>query len=219
MAIGDNMINAILFDLDGVLVDACDWHYEALNKALVSSGHDPISREDHLEKYNGLPTHVKLEMLGIKKEEAEKINKLKQDLTLETIKENAKEMKEKIDLHSALKSAGIKIGCVTNSIRQTAEEMLSRTGQLEFMDILVTNEDVQKNKPSPDCYNLAIKKLGVDPLTVLCVEDSEKGILAVMNSMAKHLLAVEKTSDVDIHTFKDVLKDLDLDKYRKIYEF
>ena len=86
------------------------------------------------------------------------------------------------------------------------------------MDILVTNEDVQKNKPSPDCYNLAINKLGVDPLTVLCVEDSEKGILAVINSIAKHLLAVEKSSDVDIHTFREVLENLDNAKFRQIYQ-
>jgi HAD superfamily hydrolase (TIGR01509 family) len=207
-----NKIKAILFDLDGVLVDACDWHYEALNKALKKAGYAPIKREDHLEKFNGLPTHVKLEMLGITGDKANTINRLKQDFTLETIRENAKEMKEKIELHSWLEEQGIKIGCVTNSIRETAEEMLARTGQLEFMDILVTNEDVEKNKPHPDCYNLAIKKLGVDPKTVLCVEDSEKGILAVMHSLAKHLLVVEKTQDVDINTFEDFLKGINYER-------
>ena len=68
------MIEAILFDLDGVLVDACDWHYESLNSALISSGYNPISREDHIEKFNGLPTKVKLSMLGIPDSESKKIN-------------------------------------------------------------------------------------------------------------------------------------------------
>jgi beta-phosphoglucomutase len=215
---GQAACSTILFDLDGVLVDACDWHYEALNKAMIMSNHNPISRQDHLTKYNGLPTHVKLDMLGINKQEAEKINKLKQDLTLETIRQNANKMEEKIHLHSTLRSVGIKIGCVTNSIKQTAEEMLSRTGQLEFMDVLVTNEDVTKNKPHPDCYNLAIKKLGVNPLEVLCVEDSEKGILSAMSSVAGHLHVVKNTTEVNINNFRDILKNLDLTKYKLIYE-
>ena len=60
-----NKIECILFDLDGVLVDACDWHYEALNSSLISFGFSPITREEHLHKYNGLPTKIKLEMLNI----------------------------------------------------------------------------------------------------------------------------------------------------------
>lgn len=197
------MIKAVLFDLDGVLVDACDWHYEALNRALQASGHAPISRDTHLTTFNGLPTHVKLEMLGITGEESKKINRLKQDLTLETIRSNAKIMEEKVKLHKFLKEQGIKIGCVTNSIRETAEEMLRVTGQLEYMDIVITNEDVLKNKPHPDCYNLAIERLKVDPLQVVCVEDSEKGIQAAKASLAKHVLIVKDTTEVDLNRVTD----------------
>lgn len=54
------MIKAVLFDMDGVLIDAKDWHYEALNKALGLFGLG-ISRYDHLHTFDGLPTNVKLE--------------------------------------------------------------------------------------------------------------------------------------------------------------
>jgi len=195
-----SMIEAVLFDLDGVLVDACDWHYEALNKALQALGHACISRDAHLASFNGLPTHVKLEMLGIIGEEAKKINRLKQDFTLETIRSNAKIMEEKVKLHEFLKQQNIKIACVTNSIRETAEEMLRATGQLQYMDIVITNEDVSKNKPHPECYNRAIQLLDTNPLNVLCVEDSEKGIQAAVASVAKHLLVVKNTSEVNIDT-------------------
>ncbi len=57
-------ITAVLFDLDGVLVDATEWHYEALNRALGLFGYS-ISRHDHLSTYNGLPTRKKLEMLSV----------------------------------------------------------------------------------------------------------------------------------------------------------
>jgi beta-phosphoglucomutase-like phosphatase (HAD superfamily) len=55
-------IKAIIFDLDGVLVDATEWHYEALNRALGLFGYT-IARYEHLTTYNGLPTRKKLEML------------------------------------------------------------------------------------------------------------------------------------------------------------
>jgi beta-phosphoglucomutase-like phosphatase (HAD superfamily) len=152
-------LEAVLFDLDGVLVDACDWHYEALNEALEICGYDVITKEDHLKKFNGLPTRVKLNMFGVNEKDTLTINKLKQKNTLKIIKNNSKIMFEKIELHQYLKSCGYKIGCVTNSIKETAIEMLKSTGQLNYIDILVTNEDVLNNKPSPECYNFAINKL------------------------------------------------------------
>lgn len=199
------MINCVLFDLDGVLVDACEWHYDALNEALTSLGYSKISRDDHITTFNGLPTKVKLEMLGIDSKNATAINNLKQKITLDIIKNNAKPMDEKIQLHTFLKSKNIKIGCVTNSIRETAEEMLRSTGQIDYMDVIVTNEDVVKNKPYPDCYNYAIKKLGVEPQNVLCVEDSDKGIQSVLSSLAGHLCVVKDTTEVNIDTISSEL--------------
>ncbi|WP_185022353.1 HAD hydrolase-like protein, partial [Pseudomonas fluorescens] len=58
------MIKAVIFDMDGVLIEAKDWHYDALNKALNLFGYN-ISRHDHLTSYDGLPTAHKLEMLSV----------------------------------------------------------------------------------------------------------------------------------------------------------
>lgn len=62
----ERKIKAVLFDMDGVLIDAKEWHYEALNKALKLFGME-ISRYDHLNTFDGLPTKVKLMMLAKKK--------------------------------------------------------------------------------------------------------------------------------------------------------
>lgn len=190
-------VDAVLFDLDGVLVDACDWHYHALNHALVDAGYLAISRNDHLSKYNGLPTKVKLKMLGIPEGLAEKINSAKQEHTLSTIRKTAKVMPEKLELHEHLKSKGIKIACVTNSIKETATEMLRHTGQLEYIDLLVSNEMVKDNKPSPECYNIAVEKLGIDPKFCVCVEDSPKGIEAAKSSVVSNLWVVPDPSYVN----------------------
>ena len=195
------MIEAVLFDLDGVLVDACEWHYESLNTALIECGHSPISREDHTRKYNGLPTDVKLGLLGITGDDASVVWKLKQEHTLNTIHTNAVDMPEKRELHEYLKYNGIKTACVTNSIRETAEAMLKGTGQLQYMNVVVTNEDVSKNKPYPDCYNKAIQLLGVNPTMCVCVEDSDKGIEAAIGSEAGCLWVVKNTSEVTKENF------------------
>lgn len=190
-------IDAVLFDLDGVLVDACEWHYESLNEALKDSGYDVIDRESHISTYNGLPTKVKLKMLGLSNVMIEYVNLQKQKYTLEVIKNTAKVMQEKIELHEYLKSNGVKIACVTNSIEETAREMLIRTGQMPYIDLLISNEMVSRNKPYPDCYNHAINHLGVNPLNCVCVEDSPKGIQSATSSIAGHLWVVSDTTKVN----------------------
>jgi HAD superfamily hydrolase (TIGR01509 family) len=195
-------VEAVLFDLDGVLVDACDWHYLALNSALEAIGVSPISREDHITTYNGLPTKVKLEMLGLHEDECALVWKLKQDHTLQTIKDNATIQEEKIELFSSLKKDGVRIGCVTNSIETTTHEMLKTTGQFEFFDLIITNEMVEKNKPHPDCYNLAVDKLGVDPKKCVIVEDSPKGLESARLSNIPNVWHVFNSKEVTLEKYR-----------------
>ena len=101
----------VMFDLDGVLVDACELHYEALNKALSANGKPSISREDHETKYNGLPTKVKLNLIGYEDALIKKIDSDKQNYTLELIEKCCAKRQEKIDLIDYLKNRGIVVGC------------------------------------------------------------------------------------------------------------
>ena len=81
-------IKGIVFDMDGVLVDAKEWHYESLNKALEFFGFS-ISRSDHENKFDGLPTSKKLEMISknenLPTELHTFINKLKQKFTMQMV--------------------------------------------------------------------------------------------------------------------------------------
>lgn len=84
------MIKAVLFDMDGVLIDAKEWHYETLNDALALLGLN-ISRTEHLAVYDGLPTRKKLEMLtktrGLPPRLHDFLNTLKQKMTYQVIVE------------------------------------------------------------------------------------------------------------------------------------
>lgn len=198
----------VLFDLDGVLVDACDWHYEALNRALKEVAYYEISRQDHYEKYNGLPTLTKLSMLNdlgvITDEDVRKISDVKQEHTIKVIEELCKRDQSKIELMKALKDNGYEIAVVTNSIRKTATLMLSNSGVLPFVDLLISNEDTDRNKPYPDPYIIAIHLLNSSHNKTIIVEDSPKGIKAAKDSGA-HVLEVKDATEVNLELFKDFI--------------
>ena len=197
-------MKAILFDLDGVLVDACEWHYLSLNRALDEVVGFTISREDHISTYNGLPTKVKLDMLGLDKEQSKKVWQLKQDYTIDTIKENGKVQEEKIELFDYLKGRQIKIVCVTNSITRTTLEMLQSTGQFEYFDMIIANEDVKNNKPHPDCYNFVVKKLDISPSDCIIVEDSPKGLESARASIVpdSNIWKVKNSTEVTQENYR-----------------
>jgi len=201
------LIKAILYDLDGVLVDACEWHYLSLNAALLEVSGFEISLDEHLMSFNGLPTHTKLdklvEMGRVNWIHKERIWKLKQDKTLDIIQANAKEDLVKQELHRYIREQGIKIACVTNSITETAAAMLESTGQIDLIDLLVSNQMVKKPKPHGEGYIRAMVALNSLPEETLIVEDSPVGLEAARTTGA-YIWQVKDSSEVTLDNFKAV---------------
>ena len=206
------MIKAILYDLDGVVVDATEWHYDSLNEALKEISGFEISRLEHIQTFNGLPTIKKLEILyeqnRVKKDEFNAIWDLKQSKTNEIIEKTASNDETKLRLHEGTKK--FKKICVTNSIRQTAVLMLDKTGQLPFMDHIISNEDVSDPKPNPEGYVKAINFLQLQPNECLIVEDSPKGIEAAKKSNA-HVYEVKGYHDVTLENVLNVINRFNMD--------
>jgi len=202
-------IKLVIFDLDGVLVDACEWHRLALNQALKEVCNYEISLEDHYNTFNGIPTRKKLKALSEMKilplDNHDLIYEKKQDLTIEMIKKHAKIRNEKISLINSLKEKGIKVACYTNSIRKTAELMLKKTGVYELMDYVLTNQDVTSPKPDPEGYDFLVKKFKLQKENVVIVEDSPKGKLAAYASGC-NVLEVKNPEEVSLKIFKEILK-------------
>lgn len=202
------MNKAVLFDLDGVLVDACDWHYEALNRALKQVSNYEISREDHTTTYNGLPTKRKLKMLAdvgvIRESDMDRISDLKQELTVGVIEDFCIHSISKVVMMKMLKDAGYKIGCVTNSIKMTATLMLEKTGILDYFDVVITNDQCNFNKPHPEPFIKALVELGSLPQDSIIVEDSPKGLEAARLTGCR-VLEVKNATEVTKELFKDKL--------------
>jgi beta-phosphoglucomutase len=205
-------IKSILFDLDGVLVDACHWHYEALNRALDSVSGTKIDYDDHIENFNGLPTSKKLEMLiargSVYEYQVDQIWKLKQKNTIEVINDLAEIDPGKILLHEHLKISNISRACVTNSIRETAELMLINTGQIDMMSFIISNEDVRNNKPHPEPYISAMVRLGTLPAQTLIIEDSDKGMESAL-ATGSHVLRVQNAKDVTWERISEIIRSIE----------
>jgi len=192
-------IKAIIFDLDGVLIDAKDWHYEALNRALGLFGME-ISRYDHLVTYDGLPTKKKLEMLtkekGLPQQLHEFINEMKQLYTIELIFQKCKPLYHHLYALSKFKKEGYRLCVCSNSVRRTIELLLDKSQLSGYIEFFLSNQDVKQAKPHPEIYQKAVKKLKLKPKECLVVEDNDNGIKAAL-ACGANLLRVYNVADVN----------------------
>lgn len=204
-------IKAVLFDMDGVLIDAKDWHYEALNKALKLFGYE-INRYEHLSSYDGLPTKVKLERLtsekGLPKYLHSFINEMKQKYTIDITHNYCRPRFNHEYALSKLKSEGYKLAVCSNSIKNTIDIMMGMSALDKYLDLKLSNEDVSQSKPDPEIYIKAMEKLNLSPEECLIIEDNENGIKAAKSSGA-NLLAVKSVDDVNYNNIKTRILELE----------
>ena len=207
-------IKAVVFDMDGVLIDAKEWHFEALNQSLLYLGYLAITRHDHETIFDGLPTIAKLREMAklglLPNDEAlfKKINQLKQLHTQKLTQLLCKPYKPHLDLLQALKKAGYQVGLASNSVRKTVDLMMALSGLAPYLDFTLSNEDVVNPKPASDIYALAVEKLvGLEPTQCLAIEDNEKGVRAATGA-GLHVLPVVTVHDVTLATVSQQLHHL-----------
>lgn len=197
-------VKAVLFDMDGVLIEAKEWHYEALNQALRIFGYE-INRFEHLTSYDGLPTSVKLNKLTVEKGLPEAlhgfINEMKQQYTIGLIHRFCKPRFNHEYALSRLKAEGYKLAVGSNSIRQTVHLMMEKAKLIQYFNLILSNQDVRHPKPSPEIYLTAMERLGVRPEECVIVEDNENGIRAAIAS-GGHVLSVKTVDDV---TYENII--------------
>lgn len=201
------MIKLILFDLDGVLVDTKKIHFATFNEAVqtIVGSSFQVSWAEHLGLYDGLKTFQKLELMSARKglpyELHQDIWKLKQALTIQHIRKLLPHSRLS-DLMTKLVADGYKIGCCTNSIRKTVHTVLSKLDLIEFFDVIISNEDVNKCKPYPEIYWKAIIDIGCLAEETIILEDSPYGLLAAHRTKA-HLLRVSQPDQLTYNYIKE----------------
>jgi len=203
-----NKIKAIIFDLDGVLIDAKKIHFDALNEALNSFDKKyVISWDEHLLKYDGLKTKEKLNLLTKNKklpfELHEQIFNLKQQITHKLLS-GITPCPMLCDTISKLSENGFKIACCTNSIRKTVLTALGKLNIVEYFNLILSNEDIKNSKPHPEIYWKAMSIFGLLPDETLIIEDSPHGLLAAGHSKS-YVMRVKSPSEI---TYNNIMQQI-----------
>lgn len=211
------LIKLIIFDLDGVLVDSRDMHYDALNKAILSIAPTyVISREEHLSTFDGLSTTKKLDLLslrGLDRNLHKIIWKKKQDYTNEIINNEYTTDERICSILKQLKSDGYTLYVASNSIHSTVKTILLKKGFMEYIDYFASNQNVKLPKPNSEIYFHCMIHAGVSVGETLILEDSHIGRKSAIGSGA-YLLPIENSDDLTldkIQNFMNSIKCIDLE--------
>jgi HAD superfamily hydrolase (TIGR01509 family) len=194
------MTKAIIFDLDGVLIDSRETHYQALNNALHEYGGDKytISKQEQETIYEGLTTRDKLEILtklkGLPKEDHTLIWESKQEYSDHILEQHPQDYDLTL-IFKHLWDNGIKIGIASNSIRKTLNTCLTNLGIKPYVTVTLSNEDVTSPKPNPEIYKTCMQQLGSTPQTTVIFEDSTIGKTAAIASGAT-LIEIKNRQDL-----------------------
>ncbi len=178
------MIQVVIFDLDGVLVDTAKYHFICWQRLASSLG---ISIDEEFnQELKGVSRMDSLDMIlalgGIEKTDEEKLeladtknkwylrclNELSSEDLLEGVEENLLE----------LKSREFKIGL--GSASQSGEYVIKKLGIYDLFDAVVDGNGFQKSKPDPEVFLTGAQKLGVAPAECAVLEDAPSGILAAI---------------------------------------
>jgi HAD superfamily hydrolase (TIGR01509 family) len=174
---------AVLFDLDGVLVDTMAIHRDAFLIAIRGEGIQ-MDAEEHDATLAGLPTVVKLDRLGVLRSDAPAIVERKQAITRNLIENAVTPDLEKCHLLRDLAQDGYALGVYSNAIHATVTRVLQLADLVWPLAVILSNEHVTRPKPAPDGWIIAMYEIGAKPERTWIVEDAPPGIASAKASGA-----------------------------------
>jgi HAD superfamily hydrolase (TIGR01509 family) len=165
-------MKAVLFDLDGVLINSFNSWYLAFNETLEKFGRWKISKEEFEEKCWGPDLRHNMGKFGLSEDaikycQARHIDRIKEIKIFPEVKEVLELLRRRI-----------KLGLVTNTPANDVHETLEYFGLKKYFDVVVTGDDVKKGKPNPEIVVKACNKLGLNPSDVVLVGDTKSDIVA-----------------------------------------
>lgn len=186
------MIEAVLWDLDGVLVDTARFHYQAWRQLFDELGRS--FGEEEFRRTFGLRNDLifRQELPDTSAEEMERLSDRKEALFRRFAAASVTPLPGALDLVRRTREKGRRMALVTSTPRANIDFVLGQIGLAEAFETIVAAEDVSRGKPDPEGYLLAARRLGVRPERCLVIEDAPGGIEAGMRA-GMHTLGVATT--------------------------
>ena len=162
---------AILFDMDGVLIESLDSWWLSLNDAFKAFNHKEISRDEFIEKYWGHDLSYNLDKMGLDYKILNFCNV--------SYSNHTDSVKIFSDTKTTLKNLrNYKKGIITNTPKNCANQVLKKHNLEKYFDVIVTVDEVTRGKPSPELVYKACKYLNVEPKDTILVGDTDSDVLA-----------------------------------------
>lgn len=179
------MIHAVLFDHDGTLVDSEPLHFKLWSRVLAPYGVD-LDEAVFNTHHAGLPTLANamdiVNRFGLN-QRPEDLVQLKNQITQAYLSREAYPLMPWVEeTIMSLHAMGIDIGVVTGANSYSVGSTLRNYPFARYFSVVVSADDVKHSKPAPDCYLLAIEKLGLQPEHCLAVEDTAHGMQAALQA-------------------------------------
>lgn len=208
------MIKAVIFDVDGVLLDSVPLHFNAWREVFARQN-TLITFSDYLEKINGLPRLVGVKNIlpSLSEKKQIELAQQKQILLLKNVEEQTpKVLPGVISTIRELKKRNILLASASSS--KNSKIFLQKAKIADYFDTIVTGDDFSEPKPNPEIFLMAAKKLHVSPSACIVVEDAFIGLQAAKNAHM-YAIGVRTSRDTKLSLFANLVID-SLEEYKKI---
>ena len=209
---------AVIFDMDGVLLDSPKYVWKSFNRIFETKGFQ--LGNDQIKRYLGRSLRDQLKMIekdfGVNFGDVGSFSKKSFEIESGLMNEELKQNNFLIGLIKDLKLNGFLVSVGTSSFKERAEKILNILGIKGKLDILITADDVQKHKPNPEIFLKVTEKLKVNPQNCVVIEDAANGIEAAKKGNMKVIALLTdfqnkedlKEADYIIESIEDLNIDL-----------
>ncbi len=198
-------VSAILWDLDGVIVDSAPFHYEAYRRVLGARG-IVLPEERFRKELLGLRNEAILHaLLGeIDPAEARTLAAQKEAIFRRLLRGRVRALPGAIPLLRRARQAGLRQAIVSSTPRENIAAVLQELGAEELLDAVVGEEDATRGKPDPEGFLVAAGRLAVPPQACVVIEDAPQGV-AAGKAAGMRVIAVSTTRPPELLARADLV--------------